>query len=280
MVCRATAVAIASLFLLANAAQKPVAEDVRAKAADYLTKYFAAVSGVSFDEMLILVETTGGQMSVPYRLASDLVLMTTGENVVGLRDLYAIDTKPVREQKPRVVEALTMPGGPNVELVRRYVREHATYFRHNVVVWYSDPVLALQFGAAVNRDKLEFKIEGNKKMNGVAVVGLGFKERSEDTRILANVPGNARSSGRLWVDPATGAIHQTELWVQSQTDTIRVLVEYAPDARLGQLLPRKAAHSFEWREFGSNNSNSMASRIKLSFESNAEYKNPTHTPIK
>jgi hypothetical protein len=180
-----------------------------------------------------------------------------------------------------VVTALKDPAGPNIELVRKYIRENASHMLHNVVIWYTDPLLALQFGAPANQSKITYKVDGSKKINGVQVFGLAYKETSESERILSQVPGKAKSSGRLWVDPVTGAIHMTEFWVQSETDTIRIQVDYALDKTLKVLLPRRASHSLEWREMGSQYSDPVAMLAqKLSFEANAEYKQVGYTQIK
>jgi hypothetical protein len=94
-------------------------------------------------------------------------------------------------------------------------------------------------------------------------------------------PSNPASSGRIWIDAATGAIHQTELWIQSDSDVARIQVLYAPDAKLGLLLPREANHTFEEYERGTGLSNMGAggSGRRLRFESSAKYSNAQYTPI-
>lgn len=280
---RAVLVSAASAALMAPRATAQRAPDLDAiltVARQYAATYAATVSGVSLDELLILLETSGAVKRVPYRIASDLVLVKFDDRLTGLRDPFAVDTRPVRERQPRIIQALSEPTQANLNLVQKYVRENTAYLLHNVVIWYSDPVLALQYITPANADKLTFKLEGSKKINGVQTVGVGFKERPDGPRVLSVIPGKAESWGRLWIDPATGAIHMTELWVQSQTDVARVQVKFEKDAKLGWLLPRQASHNLEWREWGNNYTTTMgASAIKLSFESNAEYRNARYTPI-
>src|SRR5688572_18496475 len=132
---------------------KPTVEELRQKAGEYVAKYAEMVSGVTLDEQFLLVQTTGGNTRVPIRIASEMVLFELDQFPVGLRDIYAIDTRPVRERTPRVMAALTQPTGPNIELVRRYVRENASHMEHNVVVWYTDPLLGLQYAAPANQPK-------------------------------------------------------------------------------------------------------------------------------
>lgn len=266
---------------VASSQAAPTVDDLRKKAGEYIAEYSKTISGVTLEEQFLLVERTGGNTRVPLRIASDMVLFELDRFPIGLRDIYAVDTRPVRERQPRVINALKEPAGPNIELVRRYVRENASHLLHNIVLWYTDPLLALQFGSEANQPKITYKIDGNKKINGVQVFGLGYKETSETDRVLSQVPGKAKSSGRLWVDPLTGAIHMTEFWVQSETDTIRIQVEFTLDKALKVLLPRRASHSLEWREMGSQYSDSVAMMAqKLSFEGNSDYKQIGYTPIK
>ncbi len=265
--------------LTARQTPDPVALQKAARA--YVEKYATTVSGVTLDETLVLIETSSGaDRRVPQRIGADMVLVRFDDRLAGLRDLYAVDTRPLRDHRPRVVDALSQPTQAHVDLAQQYVREHAAFLLHNVVVWYTDPVMALQYVSAAQEAKLTYKLEGSKKINGVQTYGLGFKEAKDGPRVLSQIPGNAESWGRLWIDPETGAVHMTELWVQSQTDVVRVQVTFEPDKKLGWLLPRKASHNLEWRERGNNFVTTIGgSQIKLSFESNADYTNARYTPI-
>lgn len=262
-------------------APAPTLADLLRLGAVYHTTYSTKVSGVTLEELLLLTELSGTQMRVPQRISSDVVLvkLNEGGQVIGLRDPFAIDTRVLRPREPRIIDALEKPTLASWNAVQGYVRENAQFLLANVVVWFSDPMLALQFVAASNQPRMTYKLEGTKKMNGVEVYGVGFQEneRTESAYLLAT-PGNPRASGRLWIDPANGAIHQTELWVQSETDTARIKVIYAPDAKLKLLLPHEASHAFETRELGSGGVVGPRG-AKLGFDANATYSHPRYTPI-
>ena len=268
--------AFVSAATIALARQQPDAAALSKTVQAYAQKFIETVSGVSLDETLILLDTTGAQRRTPERVSTDLVLVRFEDGLIGLRDPYAVDSRKLRERQPRVAEALSKPTQENVDLAQRYVREHAAFLMHNLVVWYTDPVLGVQYALPANADKLTYAIEGEKRINGVQTIGLGFKEAAEGPRVLAQIPGNAQSRGRLWVDPQTGAIHMTELWVQSQTDIVRVQVNFAPEKTLGWILPVRSSFNLEWREYGNRfNSTVGGSQEKLSFEGNAEYTKAT-----
>jgi hypothetical protein len=255
--------------------------DALNKAAAYVATYRPKVSGVSLEELLLLTEM-GTTQRVPRRLSSDIVLVNINDRLMALRDPFAIDTKPMRERQPRIVKALGEPTLASWQRVQEFTRENAYQLLANVVLWYSDPMLALRFIDAENQSRMTYKLEGRKKLNGVQVQGIGFKEKQERGKVyLLGTPSNPAASGRIWVDPATGAIHQTELWIQSDEDVARIQVIYAPDAKLGLLLPRDASHTFESYEKGTGLTNMGAGGAgrRMSFEANAKYTNAQYTPI-
>lgn len=248
----------------------------------YVAEYAPKVSGVTLEELFLLSEIRGSRAGTPTRISSDLVVVDSDGRVLGLRDPYAIDTRPLRDRQPRITMALAEPSMANWQIVQSYAREHAVYFMANVVLWYNDPMLALQFISKQHRGRIVYAMEGDKRINGVQTYGLGFKERDEPgVTSLLNTPGNPLASGRFWIDPATGAIHRTELWIQSVTDTARILVTYAPDRALDLLLPKEASHTFEWREKGTGLSSIGAggSPSRQAFEGSATYSNPRYSPI-
>ena len=265
-----------------GAAQEPALPDVLSRAADYVSTYRSKVSGVSLEEAFILTSQTPGLPPVPKRVSSDLVLLNLGERLIGLRDPFAVDGNALRERKPRVITRLTPPTMAAWSAVQAYSQENDNQFVANVVLWYNDPVFALQFVEKRHQPGIIYKLDGKKKINNVQVVGIGYKEKQEkDKKYLFGTPGNPSSSGRIWVEPATGAIYQIELWVQSESDTVRSEIRFALDEKLGMVLPREATHRFEWRGRGTGISNvdASASGERMSFDGSVKYSNPIYTPI-
>ena len=266
-----------------SASQAPSVDELVTAAASYVAVYAAKVSGVTLDEALMLTEnsmTTRG--TVPQRVSSDLILLNLGGEILGMRDVYAVDTRAVRPKETRIARVLAEPTPATWQTAQQYAREHAVYLRANVVLWFSDPALVLRCLKPQHRTRLTFKLEGSKRMNGAQVYGLGFKETDKDpSASILQMPDNPLASGRFWVEPGTGRIHQTEFWPQSATDTARVQVQYASDEKLGVLLPRSASHTFETRERGTGISGTGGggNSTRLNFESTATYSNPRYTPI-
>ena len=269
------------------AAQKPPAPqlpELLKAGGDYVATYATKVSGVTLEEQFMLIENSSGQMGIPRRIGSDVVIVNVGGEITGLRDIYALDSKATRERSPRITQVLAQPTPANWQTAQRYARENAQFFQANVVLWFNDPTMALQFIAGRNQARSTFKLEGNKKMNGVQVYGVGFKEteaKGAKYLLAAAAEGNPRSSGRFWIDPATGGIHMTELWIESETDSARMQVKYAPDGKLSILLPLEASHTFESREKGTG-MNAMGTgnnMSRIAFQADVRYTNARYTPI-
>ena len=258
-----------------------LSEGVR-KAAEYVAAYRVKVSGASLEERLLLTELDPARRQAPQRIDSDVVLLNITDRLLSLRDLFAIDTRALRPREPRIVTRLAPPTQAGWQAAQEFSRENANYLLANVVLWFSDPVIALRFIEAEHQPRMTYTLDGRKRINGVQVSGIRFQERLEkDTIYLLDTPGNPRASGRIWIDPATGAIHQTELWIESKTDTARIQVVYAPDTALGMLLPREATATFDARERGTGitSMGSGGAGTRMTFDAIATYANARYTPI-
>lgn len=277
----AGAVVVASLSATMAAQNKVSLDVLLERGALYLMDYAPRISGVILEEQYMLIEVAG-RMMVPQRLSSDVVLIDLNGQIMALRDAYAVDTKPIRERTPRINTLLATPTGEGWNLAQEYARQNRHYFRAELVAHISEPTLALQLLALRNQPKLTYRLDGQKKMNGVAVAGVRFQEPVvRDKLYILGTRGNAAASGRFWIDPETGAVHQTELWMESPTETARIQVNYAPDAALGFILPKDATATFEERELGSGASNVGVGAYNraMRFESTVKFSNARHMPI-
>lgn len=275
-------------------AQSVALNDVLAKAAAYHTDYTRKISGVSLQEDTQLKNVSGDRMRSIVRISADVVLVNASGQADALRDVYAIDTKPTRERTPRILQLLGEPAKPSIQdwqTAITYPGQEAVYFLLDIVVKTNEPTSALQFISSANQPGLKYKLDGRKKINDVAVVGVRFEEPDVRNReYLLGTRGNARATGRFWIDPATGAIHQTELWVDSRrertySEHAMVTVKYAPHQTLGLLLPSEAHGTFEefdasglgtFRTLG-DPEGSAGGRVTL--ETSATYSNVTFAAI-
>lgn len=286
VVCLALAV---SSGTSASMQPKPELADVLARTADYYRSYVSSASGVSLDEQYQLIDTTSGRMGSVSRISSDVVLVGVSGLMAALRDPYAIDTRPLREKQPRIMQLLAAPAKPSLADWQRassYPQNGALHFMLDIIVKTNEPTLALQFGSAVFQDGMKYKLGGWKTINETRVIGLEFEEpEAQYKEYVLKTRSNARAKGRLWVDPLTGAVHQSELWVDSKREQANVSVKFTRDESLGLLIPLSMTANYDEREGGGgpraigsqDPRGSVASRV--SAETRANYSGATFSPI-
>lgn len=273
-------------------AQAHALQDVLTRAGEYHAAYVKKVSGVSLEEQTQLLDVTGGQTRSIVRISADVVLVNVNQQAVALRDVYAIDTRPTREHTPRILQLLGAPATPSVkdwEMASAYPGHEKIHFLLDILLKVNEPTIALQFIAASNQPRLKFKLDGRKKMNNVEVVGIRFEEPEDrDAKYMLFTRSNARASGRLWIDPVTGAVHQSELWVDSRrdrhfTENAVVSVMYVPHTALNLLLPSEAHSSYEEFDASGNLGDTRDTRDSAGGRRNVElrstYSNATYAAI-
>jgi hypothetical protein len=285
-------VGVAALTVLTGftaSTQQPVLEDVLAKASAYHSTYLQKVSGVVLDEQIQILDVTGGKTRGTIRVSADVVLVGLQGQVISLRDPYAVDTRPLRPKASRISALLGAPATPTVkdwELAASYPQQGTVHFILDLQVKVNEPTSALQFISAALQPEMKYRLDGQKKMNDVQVVGVRFEEPTSQEQVhVLETRSNARATGRFWVDPLTGAIHQTELWVDSKAENAIVSVKYAPHKELGLLLPTDMNDTYEEREGGGgprqmgsgDPRGSVANRVSVQSRSN--YSKATLAPI-
>lgn len=286
-----TAIVAAGVSLTAQSASL---QDVLTRAGEYHTAYVKKMSGVSLQEETQLKNVSGGSIRSIVRISADVVLVNVTGQADALRDVYAIDTRPTRERTPRILQLLGAPATPSIkdwQTAITYPGQEAVYFILDIVVKTNEPTSALQFISAANQGGLKYKRDGRKTMNGVPVVGVRFEEPdARDRKFLLGTRGNARATGRFWIDPVNGAIHQTELWMDSRrernySESATYSVKYTSHETLGLLLPSEASGTFE--EFDASGVASIRAMGdaegsgggRVTLETRATYSNPTFAAI-
>jgi hypothetical protein len=272
-----------------SAEQAPSLPDLLKLAGEYHTDFSNRVSGAALEEQYQLTDVTGGKMQAITRIASDVVFVNLNGGIAALRDAFAVDTKPLRERTPRITALLARPAATvkDWETVIGFPAEGSRYFGLDITLKVNEPTMALRFIGVGVQPSLKYKLDGKKKINGIETIGIAFEEPAgQETKYILGTRSNARATGRVWVDPATGAVHQTELWVESKGESANVSVKYAVHAALNLILPSETTETYEEREaasgprdFNRGATNSGRGGSRISFQASAKYSKPTYAPI-
>jgi hypothetical protein len=231
-------VVAAAVLPLAAAAQKaPSPEDLLTLEAKYLTGYAERLGAVAADEEFTQIDMGSGRMGTPRRVNSIVVwLGLSGGSIDGFRDAVAIDRAPLRPKDDRLMALFQTPTSSS--------RDAAHQMTENAVTQYLDPNLhaldqamqALDFARAANQDRSTFKVEGLKNVKGAQLAVLRFTEKKGQQPIIPT-PQKSVAAGRLFVDPADGTVHQTELTLNGDAFSQKVTVTYANNAAASMWLP-------------------------------------------
>lgn len=279
--------AVAVLHVPASAQKEPSTADVLRAVTEYLASYAPRVSGVTLEEEYTLRDVSRGRLMLTRRITSDLVLLNLSGLVVGLRDPFAVDDNALRERTPRITSLLSKPSEAAWARAQAYAGESLRFFQEDLVIRLNDPTFALRFVAPGNQARVTYKIDGRKKIGAVETVVLRFQEtRTKPPNYILDTPGKAVAAGRVWVDPASGRIHRTELSMNSDSESGHIIVEYAREAALDLWLPSSMLDTYEVTERAGTAMTDMAGAgisgsgiSHRSFDCQASYGNARLTPI-
>ena len=219
-----------------HAQKAPALPDVLQAAGDYLVQYSQRLGAVTAEEEYMQSDSSSGQMGIPKRVNSEIVWVGGGNGgVLGFRDAFAIDSKPVRQRDDRLLDLFKTPTASSIQQGQDMSDAAVHYYLSGSLQALDQPTLALEFLRKENQERSTFKLESVKTMNGAQVAIVKFNERNTP-RLAPSAEGGA-AVGRFWIDVATGAVRQTELGIVSKTDNVHVSVKYALEPKLELWLP-------------------------------------------
>lgn len=236
---------VVGLMSISAHAQKapalPALPDLLKLANDYLVQYGHQLGAVAADEEFMQFETSSGKMGTPKRVNSVVVLLGQDDGSIGsFRDVVAIDNVPVRPKDDRLAALFKKPSQESVGTAQTMTDDAVNAYIDRSLHILDRPTLALQLLRTEEQPNWTYKIEGTKSLDGVQVAVLKFNEKGK-----GHLLPNAAAVGRYWIDPADGAVHQTELGFSAQNANIHGTVKFAKDPQLGVLVPTELSETVE-----------------------------------
>jgi hypothetical protein len=232
---------IGSLSLPVSAQKGPALPDVLKAAGDYVTQYAHQLGAVAADEEFAQYETSSGRMGTPKRVNSVIVLFGQDDGTIGnFRDVVAIDSVPVRPKDDRLAALFKTPNATSIGGAEAMTDDAVKAYISPGLHVLDKPTVALDLLRADNQANYTYKIESMKNLNGVQVAVVKFNEKGK-----GHLMPDASAVGRYWIDPATGAVLQTELGFSAQNANVHGIVKFTKDAQLGLLVPSELSETVE-----------------------------------
>jgi hypothetical protein len=247
--------ALAALLTVARpGAQQPTLEQILARAGRYVATYTRTLANVvaeeRYEQQIVEVRrifTTRGNVglqSAPFQtidgrrrlLRSDVQLINIGPPVGWrtYRDVFEVDGRPVRDRRDRLNALLLQPQSDARAQANRIAEESARFNISNLARTLNEPGLPIVFLQAGVQPRFQFTLD--RRDVGTAWI-VKYAERAVPTLFQHNYVEDNPSSGRVWVDAATGEVFKTEQIVSPADIHGTFTTEFRRNTTLGIAVP-------------------------------------------
>jgi hypothetical protein len=217
---------------------------------EYEAKAFELVADEQYEQWIRRRKGYSGGTVQRRKLKSTyfLIRLPDGRAWYGFREVTSVDGDVIPAPKRSMADLLTERTTDAVTEAVAMTRASAKYNIGGVYRTINVPVQALELFAPQFHRRFEFLLAGRQTVRGQQAVVVEFAERSFPTLISDGFDGDIVSSGRLWLEPGTGAVLRTELHFSGPTASYLkenfVRVDYEQDARVQILVPREMEETY------------------------------------
>ena len=265
-----TTASVASQQHTTAPAGDPQLETVLTHAAEYVSRYMEAMSSLTAEERYvqdivgITTVPTGVQVQPPVttrppepikpqvpgvvgaerrELRGDIVLVNVGPPLEWrmYRDVFEVDGRPVRDRADRLAALFLEPAATARAQAERIAETSARFNLSNLGRVLNEPGLPLAFLQTSLQPRFRFALD---RRDRGTVWTVKYTEQAHPTLFWHNRTIENPSSGRFWIDVATGEVSRTE-HVVSEGLSATFVTQFQHDNRFGISLPRKCANSFQ-----------------------------------
>jgi hypothetical protein len=248
--------AVLALLLSAPAVadDRPPLAVVLQRVADYVVHYQQVISGVVAEEHYVQNSDKSERPFVTHReLKSDLLLVRAEGQTNGyvqFRDVYEVDGDPVRDRSDRLLKLFLnqKPDESAKKQAAQIMNESARYNIGSVLRNVNTPMFGLILFDPTYQPRFKHSIStehkgtprGLPKSEAFRLAADAWEIDYEEVVAPTVIQGDgqdAKSHGRIWVDPETGRILITELVNEAKTVRTTIRVSYQSMPLEGVLLP-------------------------------------------
>jgi hypothetical protein len=169
-------------------------------------------------------------------LVSDFLLVQVpGEGWMPFRDVFERNGQKLRDREERLANLfLNGSSRSSVEQARQIMLESTRYNIGTIERTINLPTLPMVYLTEAHRGRFQFELVRRDPDDGTLVQ---FREVKGPTYISTRNGRDMPSTGRFWLDEASGAIRRTELDVEDSTVEAHIKVNYRLDGGLGVWVP-------------------------------------------
>ena len=248
-----------TLILLALLVPAPLAAQDRPplpvvleRVTDYVVRFQRELSGIVAEERYVQDADKSDRPFVTHReLKSDFLLVRTEgatNAYVQFRDVFEVDGEAVRDRSDRLTKLFMNPSESARRQAAEIMKESARYNIGSVERNINVPLIALILLDPTYQRRFKFSLDTEHKGTPRSMPKspafklaadaweIDFEENSVPT-VIRGDNLDAKSHGRVWVDPETSRVLMTELIVEGKTVRTTIRVSYQSTPLAGFLLP-------------------------------------------
>jgi hypothetical protein len=172
-------------------------------------------------------------------MRSDVALVRVGPPLEWwpYRDVFEVDRQPVRDRDDRLARLFLEPAATARAQALRIEQESSRFNISNVGRVLNAPGLPLLFLQPEVRPRFHFALDRRDGGEGGGVWIVRYEERGWPTIFRHNRTMDNPSTGRLWVDAATGTVSRTEHVVSPEQLIVSFTTRFRHDDRFGVAVP-------------------------------------------
>ena len=175
-------------------------------------------------------------------IKSDFLLVQLGmdgEGWMPFRDTFEVSGKKLRQRDDRLLKMFQTNKASRFEDAAAITAESTKHYVGNVARTINIPGLALMFLHPRVNERFVFNDEGEETIAGRVLRRASYREEQRPTLIKTTRGRDLALTGRMWIDPLTGAVLKTELNAADPIVRCQVTVTYRKDEALGMWVPEK-----------------------------------------
>lgn len=157
-----------------------------------------------------------------------------------LRDVLEVDLAPIAGQPDRLLRVATNPTRAALADAMRATADSARYNIGTLPRAITIPTTALTFLRVENQAQSSFEFDGMKTLGKLDVAVVKFKATNDSPAI-----DDTTTTGRFWIEPASGRVVRTELASTSHLCDAKVEVQYASQPGIAVWVPVRMFEQYD-----------------------------------
>ena len=189
----------------------------------------------SIQEAIAIGARSRPQMERVVLVSDFLLVQVPGEGWMPFRDVFERNGQKLRDREERLANLfLNGSSRSSVDQARQIMLESTRYNIGTIERTINLPTLPMVYLTEAHRGRFQFELVKRDPDDGTLVQ---FREVRGPTYISTRNGRDMPSTGRFWLDEASGAIRRTELDVEDSTVEAHIKVAYRLDGGLGVWVP-------------------------------------------